>query len=116
MNALDKYQRILASKGVALNGLGLSEIALRRSDAMGAIEALRESSVPILGGDVYSEKAGTIEPAYANWHVDRDAGERETEFAIRSCVKAESYVEKYPRRAGEEPLFVLVVRGFKMAP
>ena len=114
MKLLENYKRILAARGVGLDGLGLREVALRRSDAIDAIDALRAGSVPILGGDVYSEREGTIEPAYANWHVDQDSGEGETDFAERSCLKAESYVEMYPRTSGEEPLFVLVVPEFKM--
>lgn len=41
------------AKGISLQELGLGEVGLLRGDAPHAVELLRESSVPILGGDVY---------------------------------------------------------------
>ena len=108
MTSIERYQHILATKGISLQRLGLSDTALRKDDALDAIRVLSGLSVPILGGDVYLERRGSIEPGYANWHADRHDGETEKEFALRSCLKAEDYVGKFPERSGEHPLFVLV--------
>lgn len=108
MTMIEYYAQLLATKGVSLGKLGLREVALRREDALGAIRALRESSVPILGGDVYFEQQGNVEPAYANWYVDRQDAESRKDFADRSCSKAESYVAGFPTATDKQPLFVLV--------
>jgi hypothetical protein len=108
MTMTETYAQLLATKGVSLGRLGLREVALRREDALGAIRVLRESSVPILGGDVYFEHQGSIEPAYANWYVDRQDAEPRKDFADRSCSKAESYVAGFPKGTDKQPLFVLV--------
>ena len=102
------YEKILADKGISLTTLGLEEVALRREDALAAIREFRELSVPILGGDVYFEQQGTIEPAYANWYVDQQKDESRKNFADRSCEKAERYVAEFPEKGAKLPLFVLV--------
>jgi hypothetical protein len=104
----DRYAQLLAEKGVALDKLGLREVALRREDALSAIQALKESSVPILGGDMYFDHQGGVEPAYANWYVDRQGAESRKEFAERSCLKAKDYVASFPDRTDKHSLFVLV--------
>lgn len=108
MTNIEQYEHILATKGISLETLGLDDIALRADDAICAIRALKYSSVPILGGDVYLEQQGGIKPGFANWYVDRREGEAQQEFAVRSCLKAEDYIAGFPRRADEQPLFVLV--------
>ncbi len=109
MISLETYEQILASKGVSLGKLGLQDVALRRADALRVIQLLRDSLVPILGGDVYLERTGGIDVGYANWHVDRQNGEDPDEFVTRSCIRAERYVAEFPQRVDEKPLFVLVV-------
>lgn len=109
MKMTERYAHILGTKGVSLGGLGLRDMALRRCDALVAIRALKDSSVPILGGDVYLERAGGVELGYANWYVDRLDGETLQEFAVRSCCKAEEYVGGFPGLADAQPLFVLVI-------
>jgi hypothetical protein len=111
MTMMENYSQLLATKGVSLDNLGLREVALRREDALSAIRALRESSVPILGGDVYFAHQGNVEPAYANWYVDRQDAESRKDFADRSCSKAESYVAGFPKETDKQPLFVLVPDG-----
>lgn len=108
MTMTDVYALILATKGVSLDKFGLRERALRRTDALEAIQALRESSIPILGGDVYFEHQENIEPAYANWYVDKQDAELRKDFVERSCSKAETYVANFPKRTDKQPLFVLV--------
>jgi lipoprotein NlpI len=108
MTMTENYAQLLATRGVSLDRLGLRAVALRRDDALAAIKALRESSVPILGGDVYFEHGENVESAYANWYVDKQDTESRTDFAARSCSKAENYVASFPKRTDKQPLFVLV--------
>lgn len=108
MTSIEQYEHILSTKGVSLQGLRLRDLGLRTDDALSAISALKESLVPILGGDVYLEQLGSVRPGYANWYVDRRDQETRHEFVVRSCLEAEDYIAKFPRRAGEQPLFVLV--------
>lgn len=65
---------------------GVREPGLRREDALRAVNSLRESAVPILGGDVYFQQDGSVQPAYANWSVDRQEAESRTDFAERSWL------------------------------
>ena len=102
------YAQLLATKGVSLGQLGLEEVALRREDALRAIRVLQESSVPILGGDVYFEQQGGVESAYASWYVDKQDNESRKTFADRSCLKAKNYVVEFPKSLDKQPLFVLV--------
>jgi hypothetical protein len=44
------YQTLLMSKGVRIDLAGLDEIALKRLDALQAVELLRTAAIPILGG------------------------------------------------------------------
>lgn len=104
----DPFKELLVQKGVPLNELGIHEVALRLDDALRAIRWLRESSVPVLGGDVYFDHQGNIEPAYANWYVDRKGEESRKDFADRSCLQAESYIAGFPKGTDRQPLFVLV--------
>ena len=108
MNTPSEYLELISSHGISLRCLGLTEMALCRADAMRAVELLRKTSVPILGGDVYFRKVTGIELAYANWHSDPLDGEDGEAFVKRSCRETEHYIEKFPT-TDEEPIFVLVL-------
>lgn len=91
------YSSFLAANGVSLEELGLQERAFTRSDAKRAVQILRELVVPILGGDVYFQRAGRrIEPAYANWHVDKERDESPNAFADRSWSRPSSMLIEFP--------------------
>jgi hypothetical protein len=105
------YSALLARKGVALDGLGLREIALHRDDASKAVSLLAAAGIAILGGDVYLARGGAIEIAYANWHADRQAGEDSSHFAQRSARVANDYISRYPADGEAAPLFVIVRSG-----
>jgi len=109
MSNVDVYKQFLAAKGISLEPLGLREVALNRGDALSAIRILRDVPAPILGGDVYFRRNGSMAIAYANWHVDRETGEQLDDFVERSCRQAEKYIDAFPHRTEEDPLFVLVV-------
>lgn len=108
MNSIDQYQQVLRARGISLEAFGVSDIALERADAISALEFLREASVPVLGGDVYFQREGRIELAYANWHCDPIADEPPGDYLSRSFVAAEHYINRFPEHAGVMPLFALV--------
>lgn len=109
MSNASLYWKLLSAHGVSLERLGLRDVALCRADARAAIEILRSSSMPVLGGDVYCACGGDIEPAYANWHSDRVHGESIEDYVNRTCDETSAYILGYPERAEVTPLFVLVV-------
>jgi hypothetical protein len=108
MSTETEYRRLIESKGISLQCLGIAEIALTRLDAILAASLLRNASIPILGGDVFFKKPAGIELAYANWHSDPMEGEDRERFAIRSCLDALNYIESFPSTEAV-PLFVLVI-------
>ena len=109
MNHISTFEQLLLAKGISLHELGLKEVALSRADALHAVELLRASLVPILGGDVYFIRGQSVEQAFANWHVDRKLGEGWSEFAERSCRQTTKYIESFPHRPEVTSAFVLVV-------
>lgn len=103
-----EYQRLIQSCGISLQDIGIEDIALNREDAIFAIDLLRQSAIPILGGDVYIRNSGRIDHAYANWHSDPKANETRDQFAERSCLEARRYVSDYPLSEAV-PFFSLVL-------
>jgi hypothetical protein len=103
------YLTLLESKGVRIDLPGLDEIALKRADALQAVELLRTAAIPILGGDVWYRRRGRFEIAYANWHADPQIGEDSFTYLQRSLSKTAQYVREFPEPADGEPLFVLVI-------
>ena len=103
------YSQIVASKGRPLADIGVNESGLVRTDALSAIEALRGSNVPILGGDVLKMVEGTPRYTYDNWYCDRRTVEDLTAFLQRSWDMAESYVRAYKDPEDGTILYVLVV-------
>jgi hypothetical protein len=106
MKSNAEYLKLLQARGISLQRFGLSDFALRRADAIVAIDLLQATSIAILGGDVFFNKATGIELAYANWHSDQADDESDDRFVIRSCFEAKRYIESFPS-TDAEPIFVL---------
>lgn len=106
----DPYVDLLAEKGISLSNLEIGGRALVREDALNAVQILRRLSLPILGGDVYFEYSGRIEPAYCNWFVEQMEGEPLGEFTERSCEHTRQYIERFPESLGKITLFALVAQ------
>jgi hypothetical protein len=102
------YRRFLETRGVALDALGLAEGALRREDALFAVDLVEAEGGTILGGDVYVEHDG-VESAHANWYSERRDDEPSESFAARSRAESRSYITKYPDPPEGQALFVLIV-------
>ena len=107
MNTFHQFQILLQNNGIPLDDLGLREVALKRNDALAAVDLLRKASRSISGGDVYFKHGNKIEIAYANWHSDPKADENPEQFMQRSCFETKDYIEKFPD-SESLPLFVLV--------
>ncbi len=103
------YQTLLESNGVRIDLPGLDEIALKRADALQAVEMLRRAAIPVLGGDVWLRRRGRFEPPRAFWYANRQFGEDDFSYLQRSLNKTEQYVREFPDPADAEPLFVLVI-------
>ena len=108
MKTSPEYQRLIERKGISLRELGIADFALNRKDAISAIELLQTSAIPILGGDVYNQKANHIELAYANWHSEPTKNESRGQFAERSCIESKQYITDYPV-SDAVPFFGLVL-------
>ena len=94
--------------GYPLNEVGVDNWALKRPEALKALEELLELEVPVLGGDVYEEIEGSIRPNYDSWHCDKLPKESNHEFVVRSIGQARSYIQKYNVNDYKKVLFVLV--------
>ena len=120
MNAIHEYKQLLKNRGIRLcdvygvSEFELGDIALEQADALAAVEILRKTSVPILGGDVYFRlRNGEIEFAYANWDSVSISGIPESEEERQHCanlsyLETEDYIKGFPM-SDTTPLFVLVV-------
>lgn len=102
------YQDFLGKKGRSLSSLNIRGRALQRIDALDAVKVLRSLELPILGGDVYFERDGLIEPAYCNWHAEKLDEESFSDFVERSCEITQSYIERFPETIDRVSLFVFV--------
>ena len=109
MTRVEPYENLLASQGISLESLGLTEIALARVDALRATEVLALANMPVLGGDVYIDRQGRIEVGFSNWYTDREDDEPRDLFASRSWEQSRTYISKFPEPQDGRALFVLVV-------
>jgi Immunity protein 40 len=109
MKISNDYQVLLSKRGIVLSDLGLSDIALRRADALQAIELLQKESIPVLGGDVYFRQNLKNSLAYANWYCEPNIDEDPQAFSSRSCAKATEYISQFPDLPEKESIFVLVI-------
>ncbi|TBV02304.1 Imm40 family immunity protein [Stutzerimonas kirkiae] len=82
----------ILSCGASLDCVGIKNWALRRDDAIRAINELEALGVPVLGGDVYQLLDGGAEQTYDNWYCDQEFGELDSVFLKRSLDRAKSYI------------------------
>jgi hypothetical protein len=109
MKRSKEYDDLCRSAGVALDNPGLSEVGLKRADALHAVDILRNAGLAILGGDVYLRREGRVTPSDANsWYVNPNPREDAHAYLRRSWERAESYIGMFPESLNGEPLFVIV--------
>jgi hypothetical protein len=123
MTKLSEYYNFIQEKGKSLSEInpGSKEFALEVDDAMQAIELIKESQMPILGGDILSSKSGTLIYAYQswgpqyhclNWYCEKIEGESKMDFCIRSYYFAKEAIDiasKTAKRLGKKCYITLVV-------
>jgi len=101
------YEKFVKHHGITLPEV--ADIALILEDALAAIKLARDAGIPILGGDVYMRRGGRITLANANWHTDPQQGESLEVYAHRTWAESDAYLRRYPKTAGADSLFVLVI-------
>lgn len=108
--SISAYEDLLNAKGVRLDHFGLNDVALRRDDAIAAVDIIGNEFIPILGGDVYFINGGRIELAYANWYTNKNPGESIYDFCVRSIRETEVYIKNFPDYKDKTPIFSLIIR------
>lgn len=117
------YFNYIKEKGKALTeiNLGSDEYALEVNDALHAVELLKLSQMPVLGGDILSNKSGSLIYAYQfwgsqyhslNWFCEKAEGETQENFRNRSYYIAKEAIDKAnntAKKLGEKCYVVLVV-------
>lgn len=104
-----KLKAIIEAYGIPLTASGVHGVALHRSAALKAIDVIRETTIAILGGDVFSQNGhNAVKLTHDNWHVDRMEGEEQQIYLKRSWDTAERFIRYYKCQINEDPLFHLV--------
>ncbi len=123
MTAASEYLDFTKSKGRPLAEInpGSDEIALSANEALEAIELLKASETPILGGDILSIDSGKLIYAFQlwgseyhclNWYCDESENESKTNFSKRSYEVAQKAIKEAAEIAqnlGKDCLIVLVI-------
>jgi hypothetical protein len=94
--------------GHSLSGIGVSNWALKKSEAVNALTKFAELQVPILGGDVCELIDGVIQYNYDNWYCQQMQGEAKADFIVRSIEKANQYIENYRTKEPDKIFFAFV--------
>ena len=91
----ENIDSILCKEGIPLSHIDVNNWALKRKDALIAIENLKKNNIAVLGGDIYAVYNGVIESTHDNWYCDRESGEVASDFILRSASIATNYINKY---------------------
>jgi hypothetical protein len=97
------------SRRRSLEALGLGDPAWQINDAKDLMQALRGTTVAVLGGDIYHERQGILVSSYDNWYTERTPHESLERFALRSQSRALEYLERYQLSSDAETLVGLVM-------
>jgi hypothetical protein len=90
-----EYSDFIKRFGAPRTGVEGGEIALKKNDAVKAIELLKGSDVAVLGGDVYElENDGYFRPTYDNWYCNK-CDYPSSVFAEKSQEKAMAFLKNY---------------------
>lgn len=98
----------LRACAIALDHLGVCEVAWTRQNALGVISALQGTKWAVLGGDVLVQRDGAFRHSNNSWHTDGAADERCPAFIERSHRESRSYIERFPERPDSAVAYVLV--------
>lgn len=84
MNDLKKYMEFLQEKGVSLKSEGISDFMLSPENSLHAIEILKNSGVPIIGGEVWRKNGDRFDITLDIWDLEK------SEYSSRYCFFEES--------------------------
>lgn len=98
----------ILSIGQPLNDLGVHNWALAKGKCLLVLEQLLINEIPVLGGDVYENVKGVLQPNYDNWYCDKLNGESRKEFSMRSIARAKEYIKAYQLENSDNIFFVIV--------
>src|SRR5690606_38029876 len=101
MHSISNYLKFISKKGRLLSEInpGSDEVALTVSDALQALELLKDSQTVILGGDILSEENSKLIYAYQlwgeeyiclNWYCDKADNESGAQYLQRSYEVAKA--------------------------
>lgn len=103
----DKIEALL-QRGIWMGDDGPSSWALTLDQVQLVLNELEQTSVPVLGGDVYEHEDGALRPAYMNWHSDPRTDEAKHDFVARSLAETRAYLNSIAGNAGNY-MYVLVL-------
>jgi hypothetical protein len=124
MKKISIYLDFLKEKGRLLSEInsGSDEIALATDDALQALNLLNDNQVPILGGDILSEKEnGSLvyacqlwgsEYYYLNWYCNKINNENQEDYTNRSYIIAKKSIKtanNIAKRLGKKCYIVIVI-------
>ncbi len=90
-----RYKELSAQKGSSIRTVGLNTLGFFRQDALSALAALGDSSIAVLGGDVYIVEETTVRTTRDSWHVQRRPSESLNDYLYRTRDAARIFVETY---------------------
>jgi hypothetical protein len=104
-----EYEQFLKDCGTPRTDAEGGEVALKKSDAIKALNLLSDTDIGVLGGDVYElESDGYFRPTYDNWYCNKDTG-GQVIFAEKSRKVAYEYLSNYKEEVDLDIRYVLVV-------
>jgi len=110
-NKLSNYMNFLKERGRSLSEInpGSDEVALNIDDALQAIEFLKESQLPILGGDILSDESGKLVYTYENWYCEKQEKENHNEYCLRSYSISKNYLTSLLKKNYKNHYAVIVI-------
>jgi hypothetical protein len=104
-----KYEQLLKDAGTPRTDAVGGEIALKKTDAIRALELLKNTDIGVLGGDVYElEDDGYFQPTYDNWYCSKNADDGKS-FAQKSRKVAIDYIRNYKEISNINIRYVIVL-------
>ncbi len=99
----------LLSIGYYLGDFGIRNWGLSKQQVFQALQQFDESQVAIIGGDVFEEINGNIQPKYDNWYCETYPEETSKEFITRSLKETKFFIENYKINEASKIYYVLVL-------
>jgi hypothetical protein len=95
----------IKENAISLEKFGVNDLAWEKDDAFRVVSSIMNDRIGILGGDVYKLSSEYLEPLCDNWACEREKGEADEEYYLRSKQKTLNYIESYPVLPEENIVF-----------